>query len=137
MKFELNEKELGEYNEFIKKHKKCKFNSSIGGKITIKFTPTGLGNIIDAVMGAKSDILGMLKDGKLKVSHYGEKKPMTFVIMDARKNKDLPLTVVGFVSWADPKFKRANVIIKTVGKYSNFSSIMRKDSDKEKHIQLY
>ena len=24
-----------------------------------------------------------------------------------------------------------------VGKYSNFSSIMRKDSDKEKHIQLY
>ena len=93
--------------------------------------------IIDAVMGAKSDILGMLKDGKLKVSHYGEKKPMTFVIMDARKNKDLPLTVVGFVSWTDPKFKRANVIIKTVGKYSNFSSIMRKDSDKEKHIQLY
>ena len=47
MKFELNEKELGEYNEFIKKHKKCKFNSSIGGKITIKFTPTGLGNIIE------------------------------------------------------------------------------------------
>ena len=47
MKFELNEKELDEYNEFIKKHKKCKFNSSIGGKITIKFTPTGLGNIIE------------------------------------------------------------------------------------------
>ena len=57
--------------------------------------------------------------------------------MDARKNKNLPLTVVGFVSWADPKFKKCNVIIKTVGKYSNFSSIMRKDSDKEKHIQLY
>ena len=93
--------------------------------------------IIDAIMGAKSDILGMLKNGKLKVSHYGEKKPMTFVIMDARKNKNLPLTVVGFVSWADPKFKKCNVIIKTVGKYSNFSSIMRKDSDKEKHIQLY
>lgn len=93
--------------------------------------------IIDAIMGAKSDILGMLKDGKLKVSYYGEKKPMTFVIMDARKNKNLPLTVVGFVSWADPKFKKCNVIIKTVGKYSNFSSIMRKDSDKEKHIQLY
>ena len=47
MKFELNEKEFGEYNEFIKKHKNCKFNSSVGGKITIKFTPTGLGNIIE------------------------------------------------------------------------------------------
>ena len=93
--------------------------------------------IIEAIMGAKDDILKMLKDGELKVSHYGEKEPMTFVIMDARKDRKLPLTVVGFVSWADPRFKKCNVIVKTVGKFSNFSSIMRKDSDKEKHIQLY
>ena len=92
--------------------------------------------IIEAIMGAKDDILTMLKDGELKVSHYGEKEPMTFVIMDARKDRKLPLTVVGFVSWADPRFKKCNVIVKTVGKFSNFSSIMRKDSDKEKHIQL-
>ena len=62
---------------------------------------------------------------------------MTVVIIDARKIKHLPLTVVEFISWAAPKFKKCTVIIKTVGKYSNFSSIMRKDSDKEKHIQLY
>lgn len=47
MKFEFNEKELDEYNKFVKKHKKCKFNSSIGGKITVKFTGTGLGDIIE------------------------------------------------------------------------------------------
>ena len=95
--------------------------------------------IIDAVMACKKKIPQMLKDGELKVSHYGQKDKeiVKFVIMDARKDKQMPLTVVGFVSWADPKFKRCNVIIKTVGKYSNFSSIMRKDSEFEKHIQLY
>ena len=93
--------------------------------------------IISAVMGAKKDIKELLKDGSLKVAKYGDKKQYTFVITDARKNRENPLTVVGFVSWADPKFKKCNVVIKTVGKYSNFSSSMRKDSEYEKHIQLY
>ena len=92
--------------------------------------------IISAVMGAKKDIKEMLKDGKLKVSNYKEQQ-YTFVITDARKNRTCPLTVVGFVSWADSKFKKFNIIIKTVGKYSNFSSTMRSDSEYEKHIQLY
>lgn len=93
--------------------------------------------IIDAVFGAKNDIKKLLQEGKLKVSHYGEKQPVTFVIMDARKNKQYPLTVVGFVSWADKKFKQFSVIVKTVGRFSNFSSIMRKDTENEQHIQLY
>ncbi len=93
--------------------------------------------IINAIFGAKNDIKKLLQDGKLKVSHYGERQPVTFVIMDARKNQDIPTTVIGFVSWADSKFKRFTVIIKTVGKYKDFSSIMRKDSEKEYHINLY
>lgn len=96
--------------------------------------------IIDAVMSAKAEILKKLKDGDLVVSKYTkgkDEKLHTFVIMDARKNKQYPLTVVGFVSWADQRFKRCNLVIKTVGKYKDFSSIMRKDSEYEKHIYLY
>jgi len=93
--------------------------------------------IVNAVMGAKKDIKQLLKDGALKVASYKDKKQYTFVITDARKNREHPLTVVGFVSWSDSKFKKCNVVIKTVGKYSNFSSTMRKDSEYEKHIQLY
>lgn len=93
--------------------------------------------IIDAIMGCKKKIPQMLKEGELKVTKYKDPKPYTFVIMDARKNRDMPLTVIGFVTWVDKKFKQCNVVIKTVGKYSNFSSIMRKDSEYEKHINLY
>lgn len=91
-------------------------------------------------MGAKDEILKKLKSGELKVSKYSKDKSQklyTFVIMDARKDKQYPLTVVGFISWADQRFKIANTIIKTVGKYKDFSSIMRKDSEYEKHIYLY
>lgn len=96
--------------------------------------------IINAIMGAKDEILKKLKSGELKVSRYSKDKSQklyTFVIMDARKDKQYPLTVVGFISWADQRFKMANAIIKTVGKYKDFSSIMRKDSEYEKHIYLY
>ena len=46
MNFKLNEAEQKAYEEFISKHKDCKFSSTIGGKISITFTPTGLGDII-------------------------------------------------------------------------------------------
>lgn len=93
--------------------------------------------IIDAVMACKKKIPQMLRDGELQVSKWKDEKKHTFVIMDARKNRNMPLTVVGFVTWVDRRFKQCNVIIKTVGKYSNFSSIMRKDTEYEKHINLY
>ena len=35
------------YKAFCKKHKDCKFTSTIGGKISVYFNPTGLGNIIE------------------------------------------------------------------------------------------
>lgn len=47
MNFILNEKEQEAYNKFIKKHKNCEFPSSIGGKISLTFTGTGLGDIIE------------------------------------------------------------------------------------------
>lgn len=48
MNFKLNEVEQKAYEEFISQHKGCasKFYSAIGGKISITFTPTGLGDII-------------------------------------------------------------------------------------------
>ena len=39
----MDDSEKIAYNEFIEKHKKCKFESTIGGKISIEVTPTGLG----------------------------------------------------------------------------------------------
>ena len=47
MNFTLNEKEQEEYNKFVKKHESCEFPSSIGGKISLTFTGTGLGDIIE------------------------------------------------------------------------------------------
>lgn len=46
MIFKLENKEFENYKNFIEQHKNCKFTSTIGGKFTISFTPTGLGNII-------------------------------------------------------------------------------------------
>lgn len=47
MEFKLNEKEEQNYKEFCKEHRGCEFTSTIGGKISITFTPTGLGNIVE------------------------------------------------------------------------------------------
>ena len=47
--------------------------------------------IINAIMGAKDEILKKLKSGELKVSRYSKDKSTelyTFVIMDARKDKN-------------------------------------------------
>ena len=44
--FVLNQIEEEEYKNFILSHKKCKCSAAIGGKISIIFTPTGLGNAI-------------------------------------------------------------------------------------------
>lgn len=43
--FNLNDKEEQNYKEFCKKHKSCEFSSTIGGKISIEFIPTGLGDV--------------------------------------------------------------------------------------------
>lgn len=44
MIFTLTPNEVDEYNKFIEEHKKCKCFATIGGKISIIFTPTGLGD---------------------------------------------------------------------------------------------
>lgn len=44
--FVINQFEEEEYKNFILTHKKCKCAATIGGKISIIFTPTGLGNAI-------------------------------------------------------------------------------------------
>lgn len=44
--FSLNKTETEEYKKFVEKHKSCKFSATIGGKISVLFTPTGLGDII-------------------------------------------------------------------------------------------
>ena len=46
MEFRMNEKEEQDYIEFCKKHHDCEFTSTIGGKITVTFVPTGLGSCI-------------------------------------------------------------------------------------------
>lgn len=93
--------------------------------------------IVDAVYAAKNDIKKLLQDGAIKVARKGDKKQYTFVICDTKKDPQYPLSVVGFVSWADSKFKKMNVIIKTVAKYKDFAALIRKDNEYEKHIYLY
>ena len=44
MIFTLTPNEVDEYNKFIKEHKNCKCSATIGGKISVIFTPTGLGD---------------------------------------------------------------------------------------------
>lgn len=47
MIFSLTPNEVDEYNKFIEEHKGCECSATIGGKISIIFTPTGLGDAID------------------------------------------------------------------------------------------
>lgn len=42
--FSLNSTEVEEYKKFVSEHKKCDCSATIGGKISIIFTPTGLGD---------------------------------------------------------------------------------------------
>ena len=44
MIFTLTPNEVDEYNKFIEEHKKCNCSATIGGKISVIFTPTGLGD---------------------------------------------------------------------------------------------
>lgn len=44
--FALNDTEAQEYHDFCNKHRSCEFSSTIGGKISVIFTPTGLGDIV-------------------------------------------------------------------------------------------
>lgn len=94
--------------------------------------------IIDAVYKAKKDIFKMLKSGELDVwqPSWGS-NTHNFVICDTETNKQYPLSIVGFVKWVDKKFKRCQVVIKTVATYKDFASLLRKDSDTEKHIYIY
>lgn len=39
----MTDKEKQQYNEFCEKHRKCEFSSTIGGKISVEVTGTGLG----------------------------------------------------------------------------------------------
>lgn len=44
MIFTLTPSEVNEYYKFIEEHKNCKCSATIGGKISVIFTPTGLGD---------------------------------------------------------------------------------------------
>ena len=44
MIFTLTPNEVDEYNKFVNEHKKCNCSATIGGKISVIFTPTGLGD---------------------------------------------------------------------------------------------
>lgn len=44
--FALNDTEAQQYHDFCNKHRSCEFSSTIGGKISVIFTPTGLGDIV-------------------------------------------------------------------------------------------
>ena len=44
MIFTLTPNEVDEYNKFIEEHKNCKCSATIGGKISVIFTSTGLGD---------------------------------------------------------------------------------------------
>lgn len=46
MEFKLTEEQDKKAREFISEHYKCQFTSTIGGKFSYIFTPTGLGDIV-------------------------------------------------------------------------------------------
>lgn len=92
--------------------------------------------IIDTIFKAKSQLINMVKDGTLKVSHHGQ-DPYTFVIADATKDPEHPLSVVGFIGSTRKNNKEMTIIVKTVARYKNFSALKRKDTEHEKHIFLY
>jgi hypothetical protein len=55
----MNENEKKSYKDFIEKHKKCICNATIGGKISVEVTATGLGSAFVCkcnVCGEKEDI---------------------------------------------------------------------------------
>jgi hypothetical protein len=41
----MSPKEVDGYNNFIKLHRDCEFSATIGGKVTVEVTSTGLGYI--------------------------------------------------------------------------------------------
>ena len=41
----MTDKERAAYGEFWEEHRLCPFTSTIGGKITVEITGTGLGNV--------------------------------------------------------------------------------------------
>lgn len=95
-------------------------------------------DIISAVEKAKKQILALVKNGGLETwkPSWG-KDTCNFVICDTETNKQYPLSVVGFVKNVDSKFKKCTVVIKTVATYRDFAALMRKDSEREKHIYIY
>lgn len=95
-------------------------------------------DIINAVYRAKTQIFKMLKSGELDVwnKDWGD-KTHNFILCDTAKDKEYPVSVVGFVKWTDPKFKKCTVVIKTVATYKDFAALLRRDSEYEKHIYLY
>lgn len=52
MEFKVEGKEFLDWEEFRERHKDCEFTSTIGGKFSFTFTPTGLGNIIEVKCNA-------------------------------------------------------------------------------------
>ena len=58
MIFTLTPNEVNEYHKFIEEHKNCKCSATMGGKISVIFTPTGLGD----AKGVKCNVCGKEKE---------------------------------------------------------------------------
>ena len=56
MEFVIGNNALQEIKEFQEKHKECEFTSTIGGKFSYIFTPTGLGPVIEIRCNACDEI---------------------------------------------------------------------------------
>ena len=54
----MNDVEKLDFDNFRIEHKNCKCSSTIGGKISVEFTPTGLGYCINC----KCNVCGKEKD---------------------------------------------------------------------------
>lgn len=99
--------------------------------------------ITDALFGAYNDIKELFKNNKLKVSKTG--KDSNFIIVDARKQKENPICVVGFLRKNDhpnkldkPSFTIMTVFKKNDENQKNFSALMRNGSrNNEEIIWLY
>lgn len=93
--------------------------------------------IVNAIFGARKELEKMYADGKIQQS--SKDNIDTFVIVDARKSTNRPLSVVGFIAKSrKPKtLNHSLLIIKTVFKGADFSAATRSDSKNEHHIFLY
>ena len=58
----MTENERKQYHEFLEKHKNCEFTSTIGGKISVEVTGTGLGYCFKCKCNACGETKDLIDD---------------------------------------------------------------------------